>query len=144
MRIRRALVVFACLCFCGGVSSTPAEGQAPSETAGGTGAATLSEEAEILVGRWVRTDAYYLIEVRPSEKGDAFEVGYFNPKPINVGSAEFTESVAGPVLTVVLQDVNYPGSTYILTYDRAKDALIGSYFQAVQGLTFDVAFIRQK
>jgi hypothetical protein len=105
---------------------------------------STSRELQVLAGHWVRTDAYYVIEVRPSEEGGALEVGYFNPKPINVGRAEFTDSIAGPVLTVELQDVNYPGSTYILTYDRAKDALIGSYFQAVQGTTFDVAFIRQR
>ena len=105
---------------------------------------STSQEVQVLAGHWVRTDAYYVIEVRPSEEGDTLEVGYFNPKPINVGRAEFTDSIAGPVLTVELQDVNYPGSTYILTYDRARDALIGSYFQAVQGTTFDVAFIRQR
>jgi len=105
---------------------------------------STSREAQLLVGRWVRTDAYYVIEVRPLEEGGPLAVGYFNPKPINVGRAEFTDSIAGPVLTVELQDVNYPGSTYILTYDRVRDALIGSYFQAVQGTTFDVAFIRQR
>jgi hypothetical protein len=104
---------------------------------------STSPEAQALIGRWVRTDAYYLIEVRPSEEGNSLMVGYFNPRPINVGRAEFTDSIAGPVLTVELQDTNYPGSTYILTYERARDVLIGTYFQAVQGTTFDVAFIRQ-
>jgi len=103
-----------------------------------------SQEVQALVGRWVRTDAYYVIEVRPLEEGGPLMVGYFNPKPINVGLAEFTDSIAGPVLTVELQDTNYPGSTYILTYVRARDALIGTYFQAVQGTTFDVAFTRQR
>ena len=105
---------------------------------------STSRETQALVGRWVRTDAYYVIEVRPLEEGGPLAVGYFNPKPINVGRAEFTDTIAGPVLTVELQDTNYPGSTYILTYDRTRDALIGTYFQAVQGTTFDVAFIRQK
>jgi hypothetical protein len=105
---------------------------------------THSTEVRALVGRWVRTDAYYVIEIRPAKDGGALEVGYYNPNPINVGRAEFTDSVAGPVVTVELRDVNYPGSTYILTYDRTRDALIGTYFQAVQGTTFDVAFIRQK
>ena len=103
-----------------------------------------AERAKVLVGRWVRTDAYYVIEVRLAEREGAVVVGYFNPKPINVGRAEYADSVAGLVLTVVLQDVNYPGSKYILTYDETRDALIGTYFQAVQGITFDVAFIRQR
>jgi hypothetical protein len=105
---------------------------------------STSRETQALVGRWVRTDAYYVIEVRPLEKGGPLAVGYFNPKPINVGRAELTDTIAGPVLTVELRDVNYPGSTYILTYDRTRDVLIGTYFQAVQRTTFDVAFIRQR
>ncbi len=149
MRERRTIgtvVVIAAVCvaaFCppalAGDTGKTGQGEPSRQTLKST-----SQEAKVLAGRWVRTDAFYVIEVRPSEEGDALEVGYFNPRPINVERAEFADSVAGPVLTVVLQDVNYPGSTYILTYDRARDALIGSYFQAVQGTTFDVAFIRQK
>jgi hypothetical protein len=105
---------------------------------------STSQETQVLVGRWVRTDAYYVIEIRPLEEGGPLAVGYFNPKPINVGRAELTDTIAGPVLTVELRDVNYPGSTYILTYDRTRDVLIGTYFQAVQRTTFDVAFIRQR
>jgi hypothetical protein len=43
-----------------------------------------------------------------------------------------------------LRDVNYPGSKYNLLYDRQKDLLIGNYFQAVNGINYDVAFTRNK
>lgn len=104
----------------------------------------LSAEVRALIGRWVRTDYPYTIEIS-SVKGDGtVEAAYYNPRPINVGRAEYEESVAGPVVTVELQDANYPGSTYTLTYDRTRNMLYGTYFQAVQGRTFSVVFTREK
>ena len=44
---------------------------------------------------------------------------------------------------IELRDVNYPGSTYTLTYDPATDQLSGNYFQAVRRENFDVVFVRQ-
>ena len=43
---------------------------------------------------------------------------------------------------VELQDVNYPGSTYTLTYQPATDRLVGTYFHAVSGQNMDVEFGR--
>jgi len=100
-------------------------------------------EAQALLGRWVRTDYPYTIEITSLKEDGTMEAAYYNPKPINVGNAKYEESVAGLVATVELRDVNYPGSTYILTYDSARGALIGTYFQAVEGTTFGVAFVRQ-
>lgn len=40
--------------------------------------------------------------------------------------------------------MNYPGSTYKLIYDPARDALAGLYFQALQQQTFDVEFVRRQ
>ena len=45
---------------------------------------------------------------------------------------------------IELRDVNYPGSTYTLAYDVKTDRLVGRYFQAVAGETFDVYFVRLK
>jgi len=39
--------------------------------------------------------------------------------------------------------VNYPGSTYRLTYDPGRDVLAGLYFQAIEQQTFDVEFVRR-
>jgi hypothetical protein len=38
--------------------------------------------------------------------------------------------------------VNYPGSTYTLTYQPATDRLAGTYFHAVSGQNMDVEFSR--
>ena len=103
-----------------------------------------SEEARSLAGRWVRSDYPYVIEIAAVKGDGTMEAVYYNPRPINVGRAGFEESVAGPVVTVELQDANYPGSTYTLTYDRTRDMLYGTYFQAVQGETFGVIFTREK
>jgi len=43
---------------------------------------------------------------------------------------------------IELRDVNYPGSTYNLTYDPADDRLKGIYFQAAVMQAFDVYFVR--
>ena len=112
--------------------------------ASGQPSSSLTEEAKALVGRWTRTDYPYVIEIA-SMKGDGtVEAVYYNPRPINVGRAGYEETVAGPVVTVELQDKNYPGSTYTLTYDRTRDILYGTYFQAVQGQTFAVIFERER
>ena len=41
-----------------------------------------------------------------------------------------------------LRDVHYPGSTYTLTYDPARDQLQGVYYQAALQQRFDVVFVR--
>ena len=38
----------------------------------------------------------------------------------------------------------YPGSTYTLTYNPAKDMLVGFYYQAAMQQNFDVVFARMK
>jgi hypothetical protein len=37
---------------------------------------------------------------------------YFNPKPINVGTAKWEENYGNLRMIIVLQDVNYPVSKY--------------------------------
>jgi hypothetical protein len=41
---------------------------------------------------------------------------------------------------VQFRDVNYPGPNYKLTYYPEKDMLIGKYFQAFEGQTYEVSF----
>jgi hypothetical protein len=45
---------------------------------------------------------------------------------------------------IELRDVNYPCSTYFLTYDPASDQLKGIYYQAVENHRFSVDFVRLK
>jgi hypothetical protein len=97
-----------------------------------------------LEGRWQRDDGGYIIDIRRAEAGGKLTAAYLNPRPINVARAE--ASMTGDVLKVFveLRDVNYPGSTYQLTYDPADDRLKGSYFQAALQETYEVAFARLK
>jgi uncharacterized protein (DUF2147 family) len=97
-----------------------------------------------LEGRWQRDDGGYVIEISRADAGGTLTAAYFNPRPIKVAKAE--ASMLGQSLRVFieLRDVNYPGSTYQLTYDPADDRLKGSYFQATLQETYDVAFVRLK
>ena len=97
-----------------------------------------------LVGDWVRTDASYLIKIKSINDDGILEAQYFNPKPINVESAGWEENYGNLKMTIVLRDVNYPGSKYTLNYLPERDIIAGDYYQAVQGLNFYVEFTRNK
>ena len=100
-------------------------------------------DKNLLIGDWVRTDASYLIKINKVNEDGTLEAEYFNPKPINVGKTNWEESHGNLKIIVELRDVNYPGSTYTLNYLADKDILAGDYYQAVQGLTFYVEFVRK-
>ena len=97
-----------------------------------------------LVGNWERTDYPYKISISAVQDDGNLKAGYFNPKSINVGKATWNNGDGILKIYVELRDVNYPGSNYKLNYDAEKDALAGEYFQAVQGITLEVAFTRAK
>jgi hypothetical protein len=105
-------------------------------------AATLKQAFEKLAGRWQRPDGGYIIEVRSVEPDGRMNAAYFNPQPINVAKAEASQDGGTVKVFIELRDVNYPGSTYNLTYDPADDCLKGAYFQAAIGQTFDIYFVR--
>jgi len=98
----------------------------------------------LLVGDWVRTDASYLVKIIKVNDDRSLEAQYFNPNPINVGKANWEESYGNLKIMIELRDVNYPGSTYKLSYLPDRDILAGDYYQAVEGLTFYVEFTRNK
>lgn len=97
-----------------------------------------------LIGRWVRPDGGYTLELKEIGKDGILKAAYFNPRPINVGRAEVTRKGGVLMVFIELRDVNYPGSTYNLIYEPKSDRLVGSYFQAVQGTTYDIEFRRAK
>jgi hypothetical protein len=98
--------------------------------------------ADLLKGTWQREDAEYRLVVKAVYEEGRADVEYLNPKPIHVGEARHEAREGRRVLTVVLQDENYPGSTYTLAYDPGNGALQGQYFQATQNSTFPVSFRR--
>jgi len=97
-----------------------------------------------LPGRWTRTDSdgAYVIEIRSAYADGKLDARYFNPNPINVGSAAWQKNDGRLTVVVELQDVNYPGSTYTLNFIPAEDRMAGKYYQAMQGINYDVEFVR--
>jgi hypothetical protein len=107
---------------------------------------SVAADKELLVGRWTRTDSdgAYIIEIRSASAEGKLDARYFNPNPINVGSAAWQKSANGLVVVIELQDVNYPGSTYTLNFFPSENRMTGNYYQAVQGQNFDVDFVRAR
>ena len=97
-----------------------------------------------LKGRWLRPDGGYVIEIKSVDDNGKLDAGYFNPRPIHVGKAEAKQEGSATKVFIELQDVNYPGSTYTLTYVPERDLLAGVYYQALQKLSFEVYFERMK
>ena len=106
--------------------------------------AALTPDMLAIQGLWIRTDAPYVIELRSTlGNGVSLQAKYFNPKPVNVEKTEMVEKNGQLHVLVVLQDVNYQGSYYFLSYNREKDILQGNYFHAASQQKFKVNFIRK-
>ena len=101
-------------------------------------------DKEKLVGRWQRTDGGYIIELKNPTQAGLIEAGYFNPNPIHVGKSAWQSKDGRLMIMVELQDQNYPGSLYNLEYQTQVDKLTGTYFQAVERVSYNVEFIRVK
>jgi len=99
---------------------------------------------ERLVGRWLRSDGGYVIEIRSAASDGKIEAFYFNPNPIHVGHAEWQQKNNTIIVVVELSDVNYPGSTYTLEFLEGEGRMKGTYYQAMEKVNFDVEFAREK
>ena len=99
---------------------------------------------DALNGRWLRPDGGYIFEIRAIAANGKIDAFYLNPQPVNIAKAEARRDGATLKVFVELRATNYPGSTYTLTYDRERDQLRGTYFQAVQQQSFNVNFVRMK
>jgi hypothetical protein len=97
-----------------------------------------------LLGRWERPDGGYVLELSSVEVSGQFAAAYFNPNPIRVERALALSEKDVTKVLIVLRDEGYPGCTYQLTYDDKADQLYGTYYQATQQQTYDVAFARLK
>jgi hypothetical protein len=96
------------------------------------------------VGQWVRPDGGYVIHVREIKPDGSVDVGYFNPKSINVSESKVSVWKGFNRLFLKLDDKGYPGSTYTLYYYAEKDQLVGFYHQAEINETFEVLFVRKR
>jgi hypothetical protein len=96
-----------------------------------------------VVGRWMREDGGYVLEIRGGTRGGTLDVAYFNPNPITVSRAAWLQAGERLQLLVELSGAGYAGSTYVLNLDPASDRLTGEYRQAVQGQTYQIEFVRR-
>jgi len=101
-------------------------------------------DPSVLKGQWRREGEAYLLHVEEVRPDGTASVKYFNPKAIRVGEARTKREGGTLEMRVELQDENYPGCTYTLAYDPRADALQGNYYQAAQGQTYRVRFLREK
>jgi hypothetical protein len=105
-------------------------------------ATTAKPEFQKLKGKWLRPDGGYVLEIKTVDGGGRMEAAYFNPRPIHVARAEASQDGGVTKVFIELRDVNYPGSTYTLTFDPAGDQLHGVYFQALEQQRYEVVFVR--
>jgi hypothetical protein len=89
-------------------------------------------------------DGDYTLRIQDIEPDGAAEVKYFNPGRIHVAESRIDTMDGRIRLFVKLQDKGYPGSTYTLYYYFEKDVLVGTYYQAATGRTYEVIFVRKK
>jgi len=97
-----------------------------------------------LKGKWLRSDGAYTIEILDVNENGNLNAKYFNPDPINVGRAGWRVTNKELQIYVELQDKNYPGSFYELTFNKEKEILSGTYYQAVAQQTYEVFFNKVK
>jgi len=97
-----------------------------------------------LVGKWRRQEGGYILEITSVAADGKMDAGYLNPRTIHVEKAVASTEGTNIKAFIELRDVNYPGSTYTLTYNAAGDSLTGDYFPAVTKDPFGVTFTRMK
>ena len=95
-----------------------------------------------LKGKWLRPDGGYVLDIKSLAEGGTLDAAYANPRPIHVAKAEASQVDNAVKVFIELRDVNYPGSTYDLTYDPQTDSLQGIYYQAALQQRFEVVFMR--
>jgi hypothetical protein len=97
-----------------------------------------------VVGRWMRTDGGYVLQLSNPTFDGGLTAAYFNPRPINVARSGWKLEEGYLLVLVELRDEGYPGSAYTLAYQQDTDRLVGLYFHAGTQQQFDVVFQRIK
>jgi hypothetical protein len=97
-----------------------------------------------LVGDWLREDGGYQLKLTRDASGEKLNATYLNPRPINVSYCTATNDGGSMKVRVELNDTGYPGCVYSLVHDRANDRLLGTYYQAAMGETYEVMFVRTR
>ncbi len=105
-------------------------------------AAAKPVEADKLVGRWLRPDGNYVLEIRSVSADGKVDAAYYNPNPINVSKAEASNEDGKVRVVVQLRGGGYEGNYYTLAYVPGTDRLVGVYHQLTMGQEFEVEFVR--
>ena len=95
-----------------------------------------------LVGRWLRPDGGYILQLSDPGPDGRLKAAYFNPRPIHVARSAWKHQESHLGAFVELRAPNYPGSIYTLAYDPVRDRLVGIYFRAAIRQQFEVEFER--
>jgi hypothetical protein len=125
-------------------NATPSPDSAVAVEAKPTQTPAIAPDRNQLAGTWQRTDASYQLVISDIAPDGTMKATYLNPNPIHVSKANWVDGKKLISIFVELKDVNYPGSNYSLIYNPNEDVLVGKYFQAVEGMTYDVSFSRLK
>ena len=96
------------------------------------------------MGKWLRSDGGYILELNNLKTDSTLEAAYFNPNPINISETQWKVQDGHLYFLVKFDDEGYPGSYYSLGYYEEEDRLYGFYFQAVQQQKYDVVFERER
>jgi hypothetical protein len=134
-----ALLIAGCAKSTGDAPPVAAPSPVPAAAPAGAPA-----EVQRMMGNWLRSDGTYRLDLRAAEADGVVRAGYFNPKSINVSRSVWMRGPEGLRVIVELNDVGYPGSTYVLSYEASADRLVGIYNQAGTGQSFEVDFVRMK
>ena len=122
------------------LSGEPAHAQGSATLPGAAGEPAFAS----VLGRWMRPDGGYVINIRSVDASGRLQADYANPNPLPFARAEATRDGKIIRLFFELRAGGYNGSTYTLTYDPASDSLQGVYYQAVAQQKFDVYFMRAR
>jgi hypothetical protein len=139
-RLRIALLLVVCAAVACRARETALPAASPIVAA--TTAPGTSPDEQRLVGRWLRADSDYTIEIASVAPDGAVEARYRNPNPIHVARAEARREGSALRFLLELRDRGYPGSYYTLTYDPGSDSLTGQYHHLGLNQVFEVAFSR--
>jgi hypothetical protein len=117
---------------------------APAPAAQGTQerAALTAAERQALVGWWLRYDQQYMIVIEAVAEDGRLEARYLNPDPVGVSKAEAWKAGERVELLLELTDNNYQGNFYELSFDPARQVLVGVYHHLGLKEDFEVDFTR--
>jgi hypothetical protein len=105
--------------------------------------ASVPEPVRKVLGKWMRSDGGYTLELKGADMSGVLDAAYFNPKSIKVSRAIWMQGPSGFQIVVELNDVGYPGATYVLSHDPKTDRLVGQYNQPAMQQSFEIEFVRQ-